>query len=163
MSARPVGRREHLLLGMLAILVVSLCCGLAANHRAQASLPLFASEASLRAWVPPTVKYASTKQARAEWGKPGVLFLDGRAPEGFAEGHVAGALSLPVDAYGEHYPALRARLRRARVLICYCESISCDEGARLAALLAGAGYPRVEYMFAGWEGWQQEGGPGESG
>jgi rhodanese-related sulfurtransferase len=113
--------------------------------------------------VPRNVTYASTREAMKLYGEPGVLFLDARLPQEYARSHIAGALDLPVERFERYYPRLKSRLRGAKTLVCYCESISCDEGARLSARLAGGGYDNVVFMFAGWEEWQQAGYPVASG
>jgi rhodanese-related sulfurtransferase len=93
---------------------------------------------------------------------PTTVFVDARLPSQFEAGHVPGAVNLPVDEFEAWYRRVRGHVQGASRLICYCDSISCDEGARLSALLARAEHDHVLLMFEGLEGWQQAGCPVES-
>ncbi len=154
--------RGAILLGAAAIVVVAICLGLAANHISTHSLPLFASEQSLRPEVPPSVTYVGMKEVKQRLNEPGVMIIDARTPGEFASGHVQGAVNLPVGDFDREQRAMQARLRAATLLICYCAGITCDDGARLSALLSAAGYSNVMLMFEGWEGWQKAGYPSAS-
>jgi rhodanese-related sulfurtransferase len=147
-------------LGAAAILTVAVCLGLAANHLSTHSLPLFASPDSLRPPIARGVRYMSVVEARELLSKPGVVFVDARSPEPFEVGHIRGAINLPVAAFAKDYGGAAAgELRKAELLVCYCETISCDEGARLTQALFAGGYPNVALMFEGWEAWKSAGYP----
>ncbi len=164
MSARPASESQGaLLLGAAAIITVAICLGLLANHVSARSLPLFASEESLRPDVPSGVAYMGLSEARARLDEAGVIFLDARSPAEFASGHLRGAVNLPVADFQSASRPLQARLHLATLLICYCDSMTCDDGAQLCGLLSAAGYRQVVLMFEGWEGWQQAGYPVSTG
>jgi rhodanese-related sulfurtransferase len=147
----------------VAIVTVAVCLGLLANHISARSLPLFASEESLRPAVPSAIAYIGLDEVRQRMEEPGVIIIDARPPEAFASGHVRGAVSLPAADFQKQQRSMEARLRAATLLICYCDGITCDDGARLCALLSAAGYRNTTLMFEGWEGWQKAGYPTSSG
>lgn len=151
------------LLGAAAMVALAPCLGLIANHLSASPLPLFASAATLRAPVSAGISYMSVGEVRARLGQPGVLVADGRPLEAFAAGHLPGACSLPVEAFAEADVAMRGDLEHAQQVICYCDSIGCDEAARLARLLSEGGYQRIAVMFEGFEGWREAGYPTETG
>lgn len=164
MNRRPApGNQGTILLGAAAILTVAICMGLVANQLSSRPLPLFASEDAVRPGMPPAVAYVGLAEVKARQEEPGVLIIDARSPEEFAAGHIPGAVNLPAADLDRLSRALEARLRAATFLICYCDSLACDDGARLCALLSAAGYSEVALMFEGWQGWQQAGYPTSSG
>ena len=151
------------LMGAAAIVVVAVCVGVVVNHLSPRALPLFASEQSLRPSVSAAVTYTSIDEARELLGDPGAIFLDARPAAAFDEGHIEGALSLPVDDFDEVEQALRAALRRAARLITYCDGIDCEQAAQLADKLTNAGYRNIALMFEGWEAWERAGYPAAEG
>ena len=68
----------------------------------------------------------------------GAVVVDVRSPGEFAQGHVAGAVNLPVD----QLPARLAELPPDRMVVVYCASGM--RSARAAALLRGAGRTVVD-------------------
>lgn len=104
----------------------------------------------------------------------GAPFVDVRTPEEFADGHVPGAINVPVSlAQGgakvqnaDFVTVMAALFDKAAPLV-----VSCQAGgrsARAAALLAQAGFTNVSDMSVGFEGrkdpfgrplpgWRQEG------
>ena len=160
MNLRPASHSQGaILLGAAAILTAAICAGLLANELSSRPLSLFASEDAVRPEVPPAVAYVGLAEVRARQEEPGVLIIDARPPEEFAAGHIEGAVNLPVADFDKQSRSLQARLRAAASLICYCDGLGCDDGARLCALLSAAGYRDVTLMYEGWEGWQQAGYP----
>lgn len=119
------------------------------------------------------VKIVTIEQAE-ELIAAGATFVDVRTPEEFADGHVPGAINVPVSltaaggmAPNADFPSLMAALfDKGAALV-----VSCKAGgrsARAAALLQQAGFTNVSDMSVGFEGkrdpfgralpgWRQEG------
>jgi phage shock protein E len=68
----------------------------------------------------------------------GAVIVDVRTPAEFAQGHVAGAVNVPVD----ELPARLGELGPERMVVVYCAS--GVRSARAAALLRGAGRTVVD-------------------
>ncbi|MET7289912.1 rhodanese-like domain-containing protein [Streptomyces sp. NPDC005573] len=91
-------------------------------------------------------------------GDPGFVLVDSRAAAGWAQGHVPGALHLPVADIPERAPDL---LDPRIPVVTYCWGPGCDGATRAALALARLGY-RVKEMIGGIEYWIREGFPVES-
>jgi rhodanese-related sulfurtransferase len=91
-----------------------------------------------------------------------VTVLDVRPTEEYREGHIPGALSVPL-------PELRARLAqlpRDREIVAYCRGRYCLMAVEAVQLLRKAGYRahRMEHGVVDWRanGWKIERAPGRS-
>jgi rhodanese-related sulfurtransferase len=101
----------------------------------------------------------SDVQHDMEAGVPGLVVVDARSAEAFAEEHVAGAVSLPYRLLTE---ASTAHLSREALYVVYCWDPGCNAGAKGAARLSELGF-RVKEMIGGLEYWKRQGFPTESG
>jgi rhodanese-related sulfurtransferase len=106
----------------------------------------------------PAPRIVSPTEARAlvEW-PPGVLVVDVRTPEEYAEGHLPGAHRVQLDELaaaidGGEFPGSP----EAPVLV-YCRTGS--RSAQAATLLAGRGFERVYDLEGGITAWGAEGQP----
>jgi rhodanese-related sulfurtransferase len=86
------------------------------------------------------------------------VLLDVRDRAAFYQGHIPGALSLPLDELDEQAP----RLAADRQYTTYCWRNTCHLASRAALRLAELGFD-VREMNAGWREWQEAGLPEESG
>lgn len=87
------------------------------------------------------------------------LFLDARAPELFAEGHIQGALNLPWDEFEERFAPVMASVSQDATLVAYCDGESCGLSRDLAVALLEKGYTHVRVLVNGWTLWQERGLP----
>jgi rhodanese-related sulfurtransferase len=85
----------------------------------------------------------------------GIVVLDVRSPELFADGHVPGAINLPHRRINDrnlvHYPD-------DVLFVVYCGGPHCNGADKAAVRLASLGRP-VKKMIGGIEGWKDEGFP----
>ena len=97
----------------------------------------------------------------------GVLFLDARRTRDFAQGHVAGARSLPVwesEVVKERVEALVAEGRDGSLpVVLYCSGGDCEDSHMLAQTLFGAGFENLLVYRDGYPDWVGRGGPVGSG
>lgn len=94
-----------------------------------------------------------------EPGKERFQVVDVRFPDDYAEGHVPGAINLPMAKW-ENRRFLEEHLDREATLYVYCYSPTCHLAATAASKLVPAGY-RVVEVEGGWEDWVQHGYPVE--
>ena len=90
------------------------------------------------------------KRARAK----DVVILDARPPHEYAAGHIAGAVSVPIDG-------LQRRLRelpKSKAYVAYCRGPYCVYADRAVALLRASGR-RAQRLVAGFPEWKAAGLP----
>ena len=111
----------------------------------------------------PDVRWIEQTDARAMIDDGAVTFVDARPRDAYEAGHVAGALSVPMETGAIDDRATRL-VRGARVVITYCDTGSeCASSRRLAGLLAEAGMSDVRVMRGGMPAWLENGFPAEAG
>lgn len=86
-------------------------------------------------------------------GEAGIVIIDTRSPEHYAEGHIPGAVSFPHRTMN---PETTARLARDKVYVCYCDGIGCNGSTQGAYKLAALGF-EVKELIGGLHWWRQDG------
>lgn len=84
---------------------------------------------------------------------PGVQIIDVRTPEEFAEGHIAGAVNIPVES--SDFRDRVSALDPAGTYAVYCRSGNRSQGA--VETMAGAGITGIYELESGTVGWTGEG------
>jgi rhodanese-related sulfurtransferase len=111
----------------------------------------------------PEVQWIDPAEARALVGDTEVTFVDARARQDYEAGHVAGAVSVPIDT-GAIDDRSTGLVRGSRVVITYCDtSGECAQSKRLAEVLASAGLPDVRVLRGGMPAWLESEYPAEAG
>jgi len=147
----------RLLKETLILVVACLAVGLAANYFSPAGLSLLQPPAFLDSGASgrfPVVTAAEVKQL-AQSSK--TVLVDARAHWQYQEGHIPGAVSLPVydlDAY--LFPFLENHLPDTPLVV-YCSNLDCRDSHLLAEELAAAGYSDIRLFAGGMKAWQEEG------
>lgn len=95
-------------------------------------------------------------------GTGGVVFVDSRTAADYREGHIPGAVSLPVGEFDRRLEAFRARYDRGHPIVTYCSGRNCQDSHILAQRLFEAGYENVSVFIDGVPGWAAEGYPIET-
>ena len=154
-------RPSDLLLGALALALLSGSVGLVRNRFSAEPLPLLAP---YRVPVPPGVTTVDLETARRFLDDGDVLFVDAREVERYREGHLPGALSLPAEeledyAKGQSWETVLFTLRTTPRVVVYCDGPECHASERLAEALQKAGVPNVSLMPEGWPAWEAAGLP----
>ena len=89
------------------------------------------------------------------------VFLDARSRDDFMEGHIKGAVSLPVNRFDEEIESLMNKYPLSTYFITYCSGRECNDSHELAQHLLAAGYENVSVFIDGYPGWRNEGFPNE--
>lgn len=106
--------------------------------------------------VPPgVIPLLRAAEAEQLWHHDGTLFVDVRSTRDYAEGHIAGAISLPEEEFEARFPALQSRLRPARAIVVYCKSEDCGKSLWAAIRLRNAGLAQTHIYPAGWYDWKR--------
>lgn len=91
-------------------------------------------------------------------GKSGLVIIDVRSPEEFAEGHIAGAVNLDINS-----PVFSAELNkmdRDKTYLVYCRAGS--RSARAYLIMEKMGFNNTYNLFGGFLEWKDEGLPSEN-
>ncbi|NKZ05362.1 rhodanese-like domain-containing protein [Actinomadura latina] len=92
-------------------------------------------------------------------GAPGIVVVDTRSAESWAQGHVQGAVHLPTAEIAERAGAL---IPQGATVVVYCWGPGCNGAQKAALEFAKLGRP-VKEMIGGFEYWAREGFPVETG
>jgi rhodanese-related sulfurtransferase len=90
------------------------------------------------------------------------LFIDARHEDEFNEGHIKGAISLPLRTL-ETNPALVRGFGKGTLIVTYCSGERCALSIDLGERLASMGFTNVKVFFSGWLEWQKRNLPIETG
>ncbi len=89
----------------------------------------------------------------------GVVVLDARSAEAFAEEHIPGAISFPHRTMNADSTA---NLDRDALYVTYCDGIGCNASTKGALNMARLGF-RVKELMGGLDWWKRDGYPIETG
>lgn len=100
------------------------------------------------------IKNINLDQAKYLFDNGQAVFADARSAEEYAQLHIKGALSIPVNDAARGIEKNRARLGQdGKVIVAYCHGIGCHLSDKLAYALYDAGYKNVVIFFGGWNSW----------
>ena len=85
----------------------------------------------------------------------GVVVLDARSTEAFAEEHIPGAISFPHRTMNADSTA---NLDRDALYVTYCDGIGCNASTKGALNMARLGF-RVKELMGGLDWWKRDGYP----
>lgn len=88
------------------------------------------------------------------------VIVDARSAASFAQGHIAGAMPLPLEqARRNPSSPFREKVPTDAVIIAYCNGFSCHDSVELGKLLIRSGYPAVYVYEGGFPEWRDAGYP----
>ena len=131
--------------------------GLTFNASRQDSLPLIHVRDNSTQLSPQSGEI-SLQDASRLFTSGQAVFLDARAAEDFAEGHIEGALSLPLFSFTQDFDALKSQTE-GRTVITYCDGEACELSRDLADQLKAHGLKDVHVLKNGWTLWKNSGLP----
>jgi len=103
------------------------------------------------------------EQAAQMFEQNEALFVDARAENLYIQGHIRGALSLPLEEVNRYFAGVADKLDVSKPIITYCDGETCDLSHELALFLKEMGFEDVRVLVNGWTLWQQAGLPTEAG
>jgi len=147
------GQAARALRQAFIIVLAGTALGLAANAISPRRIPFLTQPKA----PPQAADVVTLQQAQALWNSGTAFFLDARAPADYQAGHIAGALSLPIDDFDDHYPQVQPMLTPDTTIVAYCDGEDCDLSHRLMDRLRELGYHNVRLMVNGWTTWHTAG------
>ena len=137
----------------LVIVMAGAVLGVAANALSPRRIPFLTPPKA----PPRASDTVPLDDAKALWGSGTAFFLDAREPRDYQAGHIAGALSLPIDEFDDHYPQVQPMLTPDSTIVAYCDGLDCDLSHRLMDRLHELGYHNVRLLVNGWTTWHTAG------
>ncbi len=84
--------------------------------------------------------------------KQGIVFIDARESEEYAEDHIKDAVSIPFYEYDENAYKLNT-IKKDQPIVVYCAGTDCDLSILLGDQLFEMGYKKTYIFFGGWSEW----------
>lgn len=81
------------------------------------------------------------------------LFVDARHEYDYNQGHIKGAINVPLAEFKLQKSPL-SDVQRDQTIVTYCDGAECNSSIELAKLLSAAGFTKVKMFFGGWNEWQ---------
>jgi rhodanese-related sulfurtransferase len=99
--------------------------------------------------------------AKEIFDKGNVLFVDARSKQNYEEGHIPGAVSLPLGQFDEKVESFLNQYSPDQPIVTYCSGRTCEDSHNLARMLTAIGYSDIRIFIDGFPGWEAEGYPVE--
>lgn len=152
---------RHILMEALLLAALGAAVGLAVNHRlvfdAFAGRLAAAGDvaAAAPARLPQPVLLAEVRTLAAA----GAVLVDARDGAQHADGHLPGAVSLPLGEADARLAGFRQRFATGRTLVVYCSGYGCPDSFDLGVRLIADGYRDVRVYEGGFPEWRDAGLP----
>lgn len=104
------------------------------------------------------LKIVSLPEAKAAFDAHSATFIDARHEFEFLEGHIQGAINIPLTHLDQHANLLDHMSKENRLIV-YCDGVACNSSIELAAKLLEHGFSHVEVFYGGWQDWTNAGYP----
>ena len=140
----------------VGLLLMAVLFGLIVNQVRSDSIPLMGD------WSPEariTLKFGKNilipfDEAKDKFFTGGVVFVDARPLELYQEGHIQGALNVPLAEFDRMIEKVVMDLPEDALIVTYCDGEDCDLSAELALKLKEIGYENVRVLHNGWGLWK---------
>jgi rhodanese-related sulfurtransferase len=103
----------------------------------------------------------SVAWAKDIFDKGDVLFVDARSQNDYENGHIAGAISLPIGQFEKRIGFFLNRYPPEQPIVTYCSGRNCEDSHELARFLSDVGFTNVRFFIDGFPAWEAEGYPVE--
>jgi rhodanese-related sulfurtransferase len=101
----------------------------------------------------------SVARAKEIFDNGNALFVDARSPDNYEDGHIPGAVSLPVGQFDEQIESFLDRHSPDTRIVTYCSGRTCEDSHNLARSLSDVGFTHVSVFIDGFPGWEAQGFP----
>lgn len=97
-------------------------------------------------------------EAKEYFDHHSAVFIDARSEYEFKDGHIQGAISMPLHTLGTSSPLVLS-IPRDTTIIVYCDGSECHSSFEVAEKLLTKGYSNIKVFFGGWQEWKAAGFP----
>ena len=104
-------------------------------------------------------KIDSVASAKSIFDKGAAIFVDARSQNDYDNGHIPGAVSLPVGQFEAGIAFFLNRFSPGQPIVTYCSGRTCEDSHNLAEALSDVGFTNVRIFIDGFPAWEAEGYP----
>ena len=166
-SCEAISPLRRVLLEALVLCSFAAAVGLSVNF--QLIFQVFSGESGVAVSPPPIVEPAAVAEPSEEiealpfpvhldeldmFLEIGALFVDARSREAYREGHLPGAVSLPLVEVTQGMAQFKQQVDTERTLITYCGGYGCLDSFDIGVALLAAGFEEVLVYEGGIPEWQ---------
>ena len=94
----------------------------------------------------------SLATAKEHFESENALFVDARHEFDFQQGHIRGAVNIPLKDIDIQIARLN-KISKDKLLIVYCDGAECNSSIELSVKLMESGFANVKIFFGGWQEW----------
>ncbi|MGQ9802021.1 MAG: rhodanese-like domain-containing protein [Candidatus Saccharicenans sp.] len=154
MSLKEILRDRETWQGIIIILCLSLVLGAVTNAGLiRRFLQGEFRQAFLSREEYPGLVFISLAEVEELWHNQQAVIVDSRTASEFRQGHIPGAISVPLEQVkGSNYGLLQT-IPSGQPLIIYCEGGDCLTSLNLARLLHDRGFRDLRIFSGGWLEW----------
>jgi rhodanese-related sulfurtransferase len=112
----------------------------------------------------PDIRFITLDEAEELFsrGQKAAVFIDSRSRDEYAAGHIAGALSIPLEQNIKGLSDGILVYPSDLTLVVYCEGGDCQTSTALAKLIQARGFRDMRIFSGGWAEWSAAGLPAEA-
>ncbi len=99
------------------------------------------------------MKYRIREVAKQVFDTGRALFVDVRSQDMFDEGHIPGAISLPLGDFETRVEAFAVDVSTTQPIVTYCSGRLCQDSHTVAQWLMERGFENVVVYIDGFPGW----------
>jgi rhodanese-related sulfurtransferase len=108
--------------------------------------------------------HVTVQQAEKMHTDPSILFADARSKAEYDQGHIPGAIPLPLGEFDIYFEKYKSKILKAKMIVTYCHGLGCKLSDKVAQkLYVDKKLHNVSGFFGGWPQWQQNNLPVEVG
>ena len=110
-------------------------------------------------------RFIPAEEAKSRFESGRWIFVDGRKASEFAQGHIEGAVSLPLEGFAARFVEVARLLPKEVSIVVYCRGAGCSESRQVADQLQQLGYARerLRIFRDGYSAWKARGWPSDTG
>ena len=97
--------------------------------------------------------------AKSIFDKGDAIFVDARSQNDYENGHIPGAVSLPMGQFEAGIEFFLNRYPPEQPIVTYCSGRTCEDSHDLAQALSDVGFTNVRIFIDGFPSWEAEGYP----
>ena len=159
---------QKLVKHILVLLAVAMSLALVVNRLSPQGIPLIgqwdtelgvvtADTAEAALWM--DFEISDPEVAKQVFDAGNALFVDVRSQDMFDDGHIPGAVSLPLGDFDTRLETFAADVSPTQPIVTYCSGRLCQDSHTAAQRLLESGFENVVVYIDGFPGWVDYGYP----